>query len=81
MRFLINADRRMVVVFEPTAAEYVMEPGKHVVVEWFNGGDDGMVSFEAEDFVVHAPSGGCTRAWDYEGTEIYIGPESGPDAR
>ncbi|MDX2649391.1 hypothetical protein PV341_38670 [Streptomyces sp. PA03-1a] len=81
MRFLINADRRMVVVFEPAAAEYVMEPDKDVVVEWFGDGDDGMVSFEAEDFVVHAPSGGYNRAWDSEGIEIYIGPESGPDAR
>ncbi|MFB7288673.1 hypothetical protein [Actinacidiphila glaucinigra] len=79
MRFLIKADRRMVVVFEPTAAEYVMEPGKNIAVEWLGDSEDGMVSFEAEDFVVHAPSGGYSKAWDSEGIEIYIGPESGPD--
>ncbi|MFV2118030.1 hypothetical protein ACE14D_06130 [Streptomyces sp. Act-28] len=81
MRFVICADRRIVVAFEPTAAEYVLEPGNRVIVEWFGGGDDGMVSMEAEDFVVAAPSGGYTRAWDSSGMEIYIGPESGPDAR
>jgi hypothetical protein len=50
-------------------------------VEWFGGGDDGMLSMEAGQFVVAAPSGGYTRAWDSNGVEIYVGPESGPEAR
>jgi hypothetical protein len=59
----------------------VLEPGKPIIVEWFGGGDDGMMSLEAENFVVAAPSGGYSRAWDADGVEIYIGPESGPEAR
>lgn len=81
MRFVIRADRRIVVAFEPTAAEHELEPGVLLIVEWFEGGDDGMVSMEAENFVVAAPTGGYTRAWDADGVEIYIGPESGPDSR
>ncbi len=81
MRFVIRADRRIVVAFEPTAAEFTLEPGMHIIVEWIDGGDDGMVSMEAENFVVSAPTGGYTRAWHDEGVEIYIGPESGADAR
>jgi hypothetical protein len=81
MRFAIRADRNITVAFEPTAAECMLESGRTIIVEWFGGGEDGMVSMEAENFVVSAPSGGYTRAWDAEGEEIYIGPESGPDAR
>ncbi|PKV83323.1 hypothetical protein [Streptomyces sp. TLI_146] len=81
MRFIIRADRDITVAFEPTAAEYALAPGRQIVVEWPEGGDDGMVSMEADDFVVTAPTGGYTRAWDAEGVEIYVGPESGPDAR
>lgn len=80
MRFVIRADRPVVVAFEPTAAERLLEPGETIVVEWFGGGDDGMVSMEAGCFVVAAPSGGYTKAWDSDGMEIYIGPESGPEA-
>jgi hypothetical protein len=81
MRFVIHADRPIVVAFEPTAAECMLEPGRAMTVEWFGGGDDGMVSLEAENFVVAAPTGGYSRAWDADGVEIYIGPQSGPDAR
>ncbi len=81
MRFLIRSDRCVTVAFEPTAAEYTLEQGKTITVEWPAGGDDGMVSLEADFFVVSAPSGGYNRAWGDDGVEIYIGPESGPDAR
>lgn len=50
-------------------------------MEWFGGREGGMVSMEAKSFVVSAPSSGYTRAWDADGEEIYIGSESGPDAR
>lgn len=80
MRFVICADRRITVAFEPTAAERVLEPGKSIIVEWFGGGTDGMISLEVDNFVVAAPSGGYSRAWDADGAEIYIGPESGPNA-
>ncbi|MFI6474853.1 hypothetical protein ACIBL5_31855 [Streptomyces sp. NPDC050516] len=80
MRFVIRTDRPVTVAFEPTAAECALEPGRPIVVEWFGEGDDGMVSMEAENFVVAAPSGGYSRAWDADGLEIYIGPESGPEA-
>ncbi|GCD41241.1 hypothetical protein GKJPGBOP_00894 [Streptomyces paromomycinus] len=81
MRFVIRTDRPVVVAFEPTAAEYFLEPGEDIVVEWFGEGGDGMVSLESANFVVSAPSGGYSRAWDSNGVEIYIGPESGPEAR
>lgn len=80
MRFVIRTDRRIVVAFEPTAAEYALEPGRSIVVEWPEGGDDGMVFLEAENLVVAAPSGGYSKAWDSDGVEIYVGPESGPEA-
>lgn len=81
MRFAIRADRHITVAFEPTAAECVLEPGRGITVEWFEGSEDGMVSIEAENLVVSAPSGGYSRAWDADNVEIYIGPESGPEAR
>ncbi|MDX3644640.1 hypothetical protein [Streptomyces sp. MB09-02B] len=81
MRFIIRADKAMVVAFEPTAAEFSLEPGKKIIVEWLGGGEDGMVSLEAGTFVVAAPTGGHTRAWDADGVEIYVGPDSGPEAR
>jgi len=80
MRFAIRADRRVTVAFEPTAAEYLLEPGEIVTVEWPGESGDGMVSMESEYFVVAAPSGGYNRAWRSDGKEIYIGPESGADA-
>ncbi|MEU5693043.1 hypothetical protein [Actinosynnema sp. NPDC020468] len=81
MRFVIRSDRQVVVAFEPTAAEYVLEPGATVAVEWFGEREDGMVSLEAGKFVIAAPTAGYIRAWDRDGVEIYIGPESGPDAQ
>jgi len=81
VRFVISSDREIVVAFEPTAAEYVLRPGQHINVEWFGGGDDGTVQLDAANLVVWAPSGGYNRAWDQVGVEIYIGPESGPDAQ
>ncbi|MFD0200197.1 MULTISPECIES: hypothetical protein [Saccharothrix] len=80
MRFVIRADRRIVVAFEPTAEEFPLQPGETIVVEWFARHEDGMVSLEADNFVVAAPTGGYTRAWRSDGSEIYIGPESGPDS-
>lgn len=79
MRFILRSDQRIVVAFEPTAAEYTLEPREKIVVEW-SAGADGMVSLEAGDLVVNAPVGGYTRAWTWDGVEIDIGPESGPDA-
>ncbi|MFF9147177.1 hypothetical protein ACF1BN_20175 [Streptomyces sp. NPDC014861] len=80
MRFLIEADRQMTVVFEPTAEEFRLSAGETIVVEWFAESEDGMVSMEAGMFIVSAPRGGYTRAWRGDGTEIYIGPESGSEA-
>ncbi len=80
MRFTMRTDRHIAVAFEPTAAEYMLEPGRPIAVEWFGGGDDGMVSMESGALIVAAPAGGHSRAWDADGREIYIGPESGPDA-
>ncbi|MDT0267659.1 hypothetical protein RM844_15330 [Streptomyces sp. DSM 44915] len=80
MRFVVRADRSIVVAFEPTAAEHRLEPGSVMTVEWFGGGDDGMVSMEAEYLVIAAPTGGYTRAWESDGMEIYIGAESGSEA-
>ena len=77
MKFVIRSDRPIMVAFEPTAAETLLQPGTPIVVEWPLGGDDGMVSLEAKNFVIAAPTGGHTRAWYADGTEIYVGPESG----
>jgi hypothetical protein len=76
MRFLIRSDREIVVAFEPTAAEYQLQPGATISVEWSGGGQDGMVCLEADNLVVWAPGGGHTRAWDSDGVEIHVGPQS-----
>ncbi|MYW78626.1 hypothetical protein F610DRAFT_05303 [Streptomyces sp. LaPpAH-199] len=81
MRFLVRADRDMTVVFEPTAEEVSLRPGETLTVEWFAEKSDGMVSLERGDLVVSAPSGGYTRVWASDGTEIYVGPDSGSEAR
>jgi hypothetical protein len=78
MRFMIRSDKEVTVAFEPTAEEYTLSPGATIWVEWVDGGEDGMVAFEAGMFVVWAPGGGYTRAWNIDGTEIYTGPQSGP---
>jgi hypothetical protein len=70
----------MLVAFEPTAAEFNLPAGDAITVRWQGSAEDGIVGFEAGQLVVHAPTGGYTRAWDAAGAEIYIGPESGPDA-
>lgn len=78
---LIGADRRTVVVFEPTAAEFTLEAHDRISVAWVGGSDPGSISLEAGDLVVWTPAGGYTRAWQSDGTEVHVGPESGPDAR
>jgi hypothetical protein len=40
-----------------------------------------MVELVGDEIVVQAPAGGYNRAWGPGGAEIYIGPESGPDAQ
>lgn len=80
MRFLLRTDVPILLAFEPTAAEYELRRGEEIRVEWFGKYDDGTVGFEAGQLVVHAPAGGYTRAWRSSGEEIYIGPESGPEA-
>ncbi|WP_239084369.1 hypothetical protein [Streptomyces sp. SID10692] len=71
----------MTVVFEPTAEEVSLRPGETLTVEWSAEKSDGMVSLERGDLVVSAPSGGYTRVWASDGTEIYVGPDSGGEAR
>lgn len=78
MRFLIRSDKATIVAFEPTAERFLLEPNVNITVEWFGSGDDGMVAIEGEYLVVHAPRFSYTRAWDAEGNEIYIGPQSDP---
>jgi hypothetical protein len=80
MRFMVSVDERTVLAFEPTGAEYVLEPAKKIFVEWFSGTDPGMVALESGKLVIWAQGGGYTRAWDLEGNEIYIGPESGDNS-
>ncbi|MFD9950070.1 hypothetical protein ACFWYW_56110 [Nonomuraea sp. NPDC059023] len=80
MKFHIKTDKKITVAFEPTAAEYELNAGEKILVEWFEGGDDGQVSLESDEFVIWAPGGGYTRAWNSNGVEIYIGPESGPES-
>ncbi|WP_234899753.1 hypothetical protein [Streptomyces filamentosus] len=77
---MIHADRQVVVAFEPTAAEFSLLENEMITVEWFAESEDGMVSMEGDNLVVSAPSGGYTRAWRRDGTEIYVGPESGSEA-
>lgn len=81
MGLRIRADREMLVAFEPTAAEYRMESGKEICVEWIDGSDDEFVSLEGNSLVIWARSGGHVRAWEIGGAEIYIGPESGPKSQ
>ncbi|WP_436532895.1 hypothetical protein [Actinoplanes sp. HUAS TT8] len=81
MRFTITSDVAITVAFEPTAAIYPLRAGEEIIVEWTDGADDGAVTLEAGDMVVHTPSGGSRmRAWRSDGSEIHIGPDSGPEA-
>jgi hypothetical protein len=77
MRFFITADREAVVVFEPTAAEFTLGAGDEIAVSWYSTHGDGIVALDAGEIVIHAPTGGFTRAWESSGREIHIGPESG----
>ncbi|GHJ47512.1 hypothetical protein Cs7R123_48540 [Catellatospora sp. TT07R-123] len=80
MRFTLQSDREITVVFEPTAEEYTLPANGPIAVEWVDGTGEGVVSLEAGVLIVCARSGGYTRAWIKGGSEIYVGPESGPDS-
>jgi hypothetical protein len=81
MRFKLKSEAEIVVAFEPTAAEYRLQPGESIVVEWPGDGTDGLVSLESGQLVVWAPTGTYNRAWRSNDEEVYIGPESGAEAR
>lgn len=76
MIFKITAtEENLKIIFEPTAAEYELRKGKHIRVYWI-GNEEGIIRVKASIFEVWAPSDGYTRAWEEDGAEIYIGPES-----
>ncbi|MFB7173282.1 hypothetical protein ACFCYM_21025 [Streptomyces sp. NPDC056254] len=75
MQFHLVTDIPITVVFEPTGQEHRLDAGQAVLVRWFDG-DDGAVHWTDGHIVVYAPTSGYTRAWDSDGMEIDIGPES-----
>ena len=78
----LESDREVLVAFEPTAAQFKLHAGARITLQWDGSAEDGIVALDSGHLVVHAPTGGFTRAWDdAAGTEIYVGPESGPGAR
>lgn len=81
MRFQIEVDYDIVLMFEPTAREYSLRAGEIITVEWFDGTEQGMVRLTEGVIEVSATVGGYTRAWDSQGVEIYVGPESGDESR
>jgi hypothetical protein len=82
LRFSINSDVEITVAFEPAGEIYHLTPREPIVVEWSGEADDGEVYFQAGDIVVYPPSapGTTMRAWRSDGSEIYVGLDSGPEA-
>lgn len=79
-RFVVESDENLTLVFEPAAEEYALDPGESVLVEWSGGHGPGTIKRAAGDLVIWPPDGGLTRAWRSDGSEIYVGPESGPES-
>jgi hypothetical protein len=62
MRFTVRSDRRVTVVFEPTAQEYTLAAGEAITVEWSGKPDSGMIELAGGEIVIQAPTAGCNRA-------------------
>jgi hypothetical protein len=79
--FLVQSDRDVVLIFEPTGQPFELLAGESLTIRWDGLREDGVVALEAGHLVIHTPMGGSTLAWDSSGAEIYVGADSGPDAR
>ncbi|MFE5613231.1 hypothetical protein, partial [Streptomyces sp. NPDC056540] len=76
MQFSLQTDTPVLAFFEPTGQQYELDPGDPVLVKFF-GGEDGEIRWFKGAIIIIAPTYGYTRAWDSDGDEIDIGPESG----
>lgn len=64
-------DESIVVVFEPLGIEVQLATQDHLVVEW-QGDGEGEVSHAPGVLSIWDPTGGRSRAWTSDGTEIHL---------
>lgn len=74
--FKVAVDRDTPIVFEPTGADYELRKGRSIRILWVGDGDEGIIRIQSGVMEIWAPSDGYTRAWEENGAEVYIGPES-----
>ncbi|MBM9440928.1 hypothetical protein JT723_34430 [Streptomyces bryophytorum] len=75
MRFMVEASKiPITVTFEPSGAEYVVESGDHLIIEWPNGpgGLLGSVEHSPDGLVIGEPGNGLSRIWRSSGEELSI---------
>jgi hypothetical protein len=76
MRFMVSAgsDVAVTVLFEPSGAEYVIQPDDHLVVEWPEGpgGLLGGIDHSSSGLVISEPGNGMSRIWNSSGEELSI---------
>jgi hypothetical protein len=81
MKFVVASDRPITITVEPYVSRlYELRPDDEVMVEWEGAREDGRVELAGQQLVLHVPTVGTLRAWNARGTEIWFGPEAGPDA-
>lgn len=75
MRFRVLArEVGMTVTFEPSGAEYVVEAGDHLIVEWPDGPDGllGSIDRLPDGLVISERGNGLSRIWNSKGEELSI---------
>lgn len=75
MRFMVSAEEvAIMVTFEPSGAEYAIEAGDHLIVEWPEGpgGLLGAVEHSPSGLVIGEPGNGLSRIWNSNGEELSI---------
>lgn len=79
MRFMVSAGSEVAitVLFEPSGAEYDVQPGDHLIIEWPEGGEEsgGLlpgIDHSPEGLVISEPGTGLCRIWNANGEELSI---------
>jgi hypothetical protein len=76
MRFRIRSrdTEALLLVFEPSGAEYTVAPGDYVTIEWPDGpgGLLGGIDYEPGSLTISEPGNGLARIWTSQGEELSI---------